>query len=87
MRRPTPDGALAHRLATLTKRELSVTRLIAHGLTNAEIASRLHLGVGTVKTHITNVLAKLALRNRTQIVVAAYEGGLVEPGHDPLAGV
>lgn len=49
-------------------------------MTNAEIAATLFLGEGTVKTHVTAILSKLGLRNRTQIVVAAYESGLVELG-------
>jgi DNA-binding NarL/FixJ family response regulator len=55
-------------------------------MTNAEIAAALHLGEGTVKTHITSLLSKLGLRNRAQIVVAAYETGLVEVGGSPLEG-
>jgi DNA-binding NarL/FixJ family response regulator len=67
-------------LASLTERELDVTRLIAHGLTNAEIATRLFLGETTVKSHVTSILAKLGARDRVQVVVRCYEAGLIRPG-------
>jgi DNA-binding NarL/FixJ family response regulator len=86
VRRPTPDEELTGRLAELTPRELDVARLVARGMTNAEIAAQLFLGEGTVKTHVTSILSKLGLRNRTQIVVAAYESGLVELGSSELTG-
>lgn len=86
VRRPTPDEELTGRLAELTPRELDVARLVARGMTNAEIAAQLFLGEGTVKTHVTSILSKLGLRNRTQIVVAAYESGLVELGNSELTG-
>jgi DNA-binding NarL/FixJ family response regulator len=84
VRRTTPDPGLASRLDDLTERELDVMRLVARGMTNAQIAAELYLGEGTVKTHVTSLLSKLGLRNRAQIVVAAYETGLVAVGGSPL---
>jgi DNA-binding NarL/FixJ family response regulator len=77
--RPLAGQALPSELDELTSRELEVLRLVARGLSNAEIAGQLFLGETTVKTHVAHVLQKLRLRDRVQAVVLAYESGLVQP--------
>ncbi len=77
------DTATSKRLDTLTGREREVLTQLAKGSSNAEISDTLYIGAATVKSHVSNVLTKLGLRDRAQAVVFAYESGLIAPGqHD-----
>jgi len=78
--RPVPAGDTGGRLAVLTDREREVARLVATGLSNDQIADRLVISPLTVKTHITRAIAKLGVRDRVQLVILAYETGLVRTG-------
>jgi DNA-binding NarL/FixJ family response regulator len=79
--RPTKAAATPGRagLGAITQREREVLTLVGQGLSNAEIAERLHISVATAKTYLTRLLTKLDARDRVQLVILAYEAGLVSP--------
>ncbi|MFC5180826.1 response regulator [Actinomadura harenae] len=79
-RRPAVAVEAAHRLDGVTGREREVLVEVARGLSNTEIAAELHMSVATAKSHVSRLLTKLAARDRAQLVIAAYESGLMTPG-------
>jgi DNA-binding NarL/FixJ family response regulator len=80
IRRPPPGNRAPAEVEALSEREREVLRLVARGLSNAEIAKTLFLSEATVRTHVAHILAKLGLRGRVQAVVLAYESGFLAPG-------
>ena len=78
-----PSAPLTLPGATLTDRETEVLLAVTRGLTNAELADELFISLSTVKTHLASLLAKLGVRNRVELVIRAYESGLIRPGAEP----
>ncbi len=78
--RPSPGRPRGTLLRALTDREREVLVLVAQGMSNAEVAGQLVMSPATAKTHVSRILAKLGLRDRAQLVIAAYESGLITPG-------
>jgi DNA-binding NarL/FixJ family response regulator len=78
--RPDPDRAAPPQLDILTVREREVLALVGRGLSNSEIGERLYVSTATAKTHVSHVMTKLYARDRAQLVVVAYESGLIRPG-------
>ena len=78
--RPTSQPAAARRLEVLTDREREVLALVGEGLGNDDIAARLYMSPATAKTHVSRIMSKLGAHDRAQLVVLAYETGLVKPG-------
>jgi DNA-binding NarL/FixJ family response regulator len=81
----TPSAAAQRLVEALTQREIEVLAAVARGLSNAEIAAELYMSHATAKTHVSHLLTKLDARDRAQLVVAAYEAGVVTPGANVLS--
>jgi ATP/maltotriose-dependent transcriptional regulator MalT len=84
VRPPAPLHGVPRQLRSLTGRELEVLALIAKGLSNEQVATRLVVADTTVKTHVNRIFAKLGASSRAQLVVLAYESGLVRPGESSV---